>query len=156
PHMGDIRVGGFNFSNSSLLALGYMPPKVNNYSIAGDVGINTGQVFNINGLDYDLYSVILHEFGHALGVNHSSSGNAVMYSAYEGVETGLNSDDIAAIRSIYSGGNGRSPDAFDASSPNNSFATATNINGMINHSTLIAQLRSLDITTTSDGDYFVF
>jgi hypothetical protein len=154
--MGDIRIGGFNFNNPGLLALGYMPPPVNNYSLAGDMVFNTAQVFNINGLDYDVYTVALHEFGHALGLNHSANATAVMYSAYAGVVTGLAADDIAGIRNIYSGNNARSPDSYDASASNGTSATASNITSTINQSTLTAALSNLDITTTSDVDYYKF
>src|SRR5262249_13620921 len=101
PGMGDIRIGGFDFGNSSNLGMAFMPPSVNNYSVAGDVTFNTAQVFNINGLDYDLYTVALHELGHALGLNHSTSTSAIMYPIYQGVQYGLYSDDIAGIQSIY-------------------------------------------------------
>src|SRR5258708_5816576 len=40
PTMGDIRIGGYNFG-SSTLADAYMPPPVDNYSIAGDITFNT-------------------------------------------------------------------------------------------------------------------
>lgn len=62
---GDIRIGGYNF-NCSTLALTYQPPQDNNFSIAGDMTFNTGQSFNI-GSTYDLYTVAMHEFGHASG-----------------------------------------------------------------------------------------
>src|SRR5437763_6373518 len=44
---GDIRIGSFNFG-SSTLAMAYMPPSVNNYSVGGDIAFDSGQVFNIN------------------------------------------------------------------------------------------------------------
>ena len=100
PGFGDIRIGGYNFGCSTL-ALTYQPPPVNNFSIAGDMTFNTGQSFNI-GSTYDLFTVAMHEFGHALGLNESSVSNAVMYGTYTGKKTGLASDDIAGIRSIYS------------------------------------------------------
>ena len=70
PGFGDIRIGGYNFG-SSTLALTYQPPPANNFSIAGDMTFNTGQSFNI-GSTYDLFTVAMHEFGHALGLNESS------------------------------------------------------------------------------------
>ncbi len=65
PGFGDIRIGGYNFGCSTL-ALTYQPPPDNNFSIAGDMTFNTGQSFNI-GSTYDLFTVAMHEFGHALG-----------------------------------------------------------------------------------------
>jgi hypothetical protein len=38
--MGDIRIGGYGFS-TNYLAGTYLPPSVNNYSIAGDMNFNT-------------------------------------------------------------------------------------------------------------------
>ncbi|HEX3315458.1 MAG TPA: matrixin family metalloprotease [Gemmataceae bacterium] len=154
PTMGDIRIGGFDFQNSGVLALTYMPPAVNNYSIAGDIGINTAQTFNINGNDYDLFTVMVHEFGHALGLDHSTSATAVMYPTYQGLDIGLGFDDIAGIQSIYGGS--RQPDAFDAVASNGSFATASDITSFLDPTSDIAQLTGLDITSTSDLDYYSF
>ncbi|MCI0464381.1 MAG: matrixin family metalloprotease [Gemmataceae bacterium] len=150
---GDIRIGGFAF-NSGILALGYLPPKVNNYSIAGDIGFNTSQPFNINSLDYDVLTVMAHELGHALGLAHSSNSYAVEYSSYTGVNSILSADDIAGIRSIYSNGNPRSADAFDASSSNGSFTAATNITSWVDATSKTALLTNLDVTSTTDVDYY--
>jgi hypothetical protein len=46
PNMGDIRVSGYNFGNN-IRGQAYMPPPVNNYSIAGDVQFNTGAYFKV-------------------------------------------------------------------------------------------------------------
>jgi predicted Zn-dependent protease len=121
PGFGDIRIGGYNF-DSSTLACTYQPPSANNFSLAGDMLFNTGMPFNIN-TTYDLFTVAMHEFGHALGLGESSVPGSVMYSTYSGVKTGLASDDIAGIQSIYSAGLPRSPDAFGAL--NSTPATAT-------------------------------
>ncbi len=153
PTFGDIRIGGFNFGDNSILALGYMPPPVNNYSVAGDITFNTGQVFNINGSDYDLYTVALHELGHALGLGHSSTSLAIMYPVYQGVDFGLYADDVAGVQSIYGT---RVPDAYDAGAGNGSFATASDISSQIDPAALTAVLTGLDVTTTSDKDYYTF
>ena len=153
PTMGDIRIGGFDMQNSGLLALAYMPPPVNNYSVAGDIGINTAQTFNINSNDYDLYTVMAHEIGHALGMDHSTSAAAIMYATYEGADSGLGSDDIAGIQSIYGA---RQPDMFDAVASNGSFATASDITSYLDPTSNVAQFPSLDISSTSDADYYSF
>src|ERR1035438_9677714 len=53
-----------------------------------------------SGADVDLYSVALHEAGHALGLGHSDRPGAVMYPYYR-LSTGLTDDDIAGIRALY-------------------------------------------------------
>jgi hypothetical protein len=153
PTFGDIRIGGFNFGNNRTLAMALKPPPVNNYSIAGDITFNTAQVYNINGLNYDLYTVALHELGHALGLDHSNTAAAVMYPTYQGVQYGLYTDDINGIQSIYGA---RHPDAYDKAASNGSFATASNITSTIVPVARTAVVPNLDITTTADMDYYKF
>jgi hypothetical protein len=152
PTMGDIRIGGYNFG-SSTLASAFLPPPVNNYSIAGDIQFNTGQVWNIGGGTYDLFTVAAHEFGHALGMEHSTNSFAVMYSTYTNRKTGLYSDDIAGIQSIYGA---RPLDQYDSNGPNNTFATAGDISSLINSSTLTASATDLDMAKAGEQHYFTF
>jgi hypothetical protein len=149
PTMGDIRIGGFNF-NATYLAWAFMPPPVNNFSVAGDVQFNTAQPFNINSA-YDLETVAAHEIGHALGLYHSTLNAAEMYGAYNATKQSLNSDDIAGIRAIYSSGNARSYDSFGGS--NNSFSTAANLTGVIDENGNVLE-NPLDIANTSFKEYF--
>lgn len=150
PNVGDIRIGGFVFGNS-VLAVADFSPSANNYSVGGDITFNTGQAWNI-GSTYDVFSVALHEIGHALGLDHSNTSGAVMDDQYSGVKTALNGDDIAGIRSIYSDGAARAKDAIDAAADNGTFAKAKSI--AISSKT--ALVTDLDITTTSDVDFFKF
>jgi hypothetical protein len=149
--MGDIRIGGYNYGTSTLAST-YMPPPVNNYSLAGDISFNTGQAFNINGADYDLYTVALHEFGHALGLDHSSDSTAVMYATYNGVVTGLGLDDIAGIEDIYSSNLGRSYDSYLGL--NLTSLTAADITSSINTTTLTGVVNNLNIATEGQLEYF--
>jgi hypothetical protein len=154
PNMGDIRIAGYNFGNTNL-ATAYMPPPVNNYSIAGDISFNTAQAYNI-GLTYDLFTVAAHEFGHALGLYHSSTPCAVMYGAYNSAKSALAADDIAGVRSIYSAGNPRSHDASDASQGNNtSFSTALDLTGRLPKSQGTVSVLG-GLTTTAESDYYSF
>jgi hypothetical protein len=155
PGFGDIRIGGYAFGDSTL-AYGDQPPPVNNFSIAGDITFNTGQVFNI-GSTYDLFTVAAHEFGHALGLGHSTTSGAVMYPTYMGLKSALTADDIAGIRSIYSNNNARSYDAYyGAPTPNNSIANAADLTSIINPVALTGTVPNLDITTTAEMEYFKF
>jgi hypothetical protein len=154
PGHGDIRISGYNLGTNAL-AQAYMPPSVNNYSIAGDIQFNTAQPFNI-GSTYDLFTVAVHEFGHALGLYGSSTISAAMYETYSGVKTGLCCDDIAGIQSIYSNNQPRTPDAYNTTSSNGSFCTAADLTRGINSSSLTALVTGLDITTTSTREYFTF
>jgi hypothetical protein len=166
PNFGDIRIGGYNFgSGCNWLASTFYPPSVNNYSVAGDVAFNTSYGFNI-GSTYDLFTVAAHEIGHALGLACCNTSTAVMYTTYTGAFAALGSDDIAGVRSIYSAGNPRSPDAYDATATgDSSFSTAANISSAINPSSLTAMLNNLDINSTvgsqdtvtsADVEYFRF
>jgi Matrixin/Bacterial Ig-like domain len=155
PGFGDIRIGGYNFG-SSTLALTYQPPSANNFSIAGNMTFNTGQSFNV-GSTYDLFTVAMHEFGHALGLNESSVSNAVEYGTYTGKKTGLASDDIEGIQSIYSANGPRTADAYNTNgSSNRTLSTAASISSLINTSSLTALVPNLDISTAGQLEYFSF
>ncbi len=120
PGMGDIRISGLPSSALGSGTLGYtlLPPPINGGSDAGDIVMNTSQAWKINS-DYDLLTVAIHEFGHALGMDHSAISTADMYAYYTGLKQSLTPDDVAGIDSIYGP---RQPDWIAAAS-NNSTVT---------------------------------
>jgi Matrixin len=150
PTFGDIRIGGFNF-NSNTIAMAFLPPPANNYSVAGDIQFNTGLTFNI-GSTFDIYTVAMHEFGHALGMYHSALNTAVMFPTYGSVKSGLSADDISGIQAVYGGA--RVADAYN--NANHSSATAAVITSSINTTTDAGVINSLDLDTASTAEWFQF
>ena len=82
-----------------VLAHTFYPAPTNGESIAGDMHFDASENWGV-GTNTDLFSVALHETGHALGLGHSSNPGAVMYPYYR-MQTGLTSDDVAGIQALY-------------------------------------------------------
>jgi hypothetical protein len=69
--------------------------------IEADMSFNTRYNWSTSGSTYDVQTVALHEFGHWVGLDHSSSYGSIMYYQYKGTQRYLSSDDLAGIRYIY-------------------------------------------------------
>jgi len=82
-----------------VLAHTFYPAPINSEPIAGDMHFDADESWSV-GTNTDLFSVALHETGHALGLGHTSDPGAVMYPYYQ-MQTGLTSDDIAGIQALY-------------------------------------------------------
>ena len=132
PRFGDIRIGARPL-DSDVIAITSPFDYFNTYS--GDVVLNSNQPI---GSTYNLYTVALHEAGHALGLPDNSDPNSVMYEYYNGTNGALDASDIAAIQSLYGT---RAPNA-----TNHTLGTAQNysvpVYGALNSAT--------------DADYFKF
>jgi Matrixin/Bacterial Ig domain len=89
---------GYPF-NPGVIAHTFYPVPTNPEPIAGDMHFNEDQSWRI-GANIDIYSVALHEAGHALGLGHSDTPASVMYPYYH-MHTVLQAEDIAAIRQLY-------------------------------------------------------
>ena len=87
---------------SGVLAHAYYPPP-NGGDIAGDSHFDEAETWSVNlpPSGIDLYTVAAHEFGHALGLAHSTVSGALMYPYYGGPHRFLAQDDIDGIQSIY-------------------------------------------------------
>lgn len=87
-----------------VLAHAFYPPP-NGGAIAGDAHFDESETWTVNlpvpAGGIDLVSVAAHEFGHSLGLAHSSVRGALMFPTYSGAQRFLAQDDIDRIRSIY-------------------------------------------------------
>ncbi|XP_075999101.1 collagenase 3 [Genypterus blacodes] len=114
-----------------LLAHAY-PPGI---GIGGDTHFDEEEHWTKDSAAYNLFLVATHEFGHALGMSHSSDAGALMYPVYS-YATGypLSEDDIDGIQALYGPNpNPRKvkpkPDAPDKCDPMMSFDAVTELRG---------------------------
>ena len=152
PRFGDIRIGAVPLG-SGTLAVTFLPPPANGGTDAGDILLNSNINWQINS-NYDLMTVMAHEFGHALGLGDVSSPTnpyPVMYGDYEGINQALTSDDIAGIQAV---DGVRQFDAYNVGGKRNlTYMTAANISSSFGANAQLA-IPSLDITTGGDSEWF--
>lgn len=90
---------GFPFDGrGGVLAHTFYPPP-NAETIAGDIHLDLDEPWKL-GADVDLFSVVLHELGHALGLGHNDDPASVMYPYYRRLQN-LAAADIREIRRLY-------------------------------------------------------
>jgi hypothetical protein len=91
---------GYPFDGrGGVVAHTFYPAPPNPEPIAGDMHFDDSENWRI-GANTDLFSVALHELGHALGLGHSDNPNAVMYPYYRMV-TALSDIDKNTVLTLY-------------------------------------------------------
>ena len=148
PRFGDIRIGAVNLGTGALGET-FLPPPFNGGTNAGDIFFNSNPIaqWHINS-SYDLETVAIHEFGHALGLGESQITTACMYAYYNGIKQSLTSDDIAGIQSVWGA---PKPDQFNLS--NGTFTKAVNLDSFIDSNGQIA-IPSLRIVSGNQEEWF--
>ena len=149
PRFGDIRVGAQAMSPDVMAITVPGNPDVSG-SWTGDVLFNTQYRYGDGG--YNLFSVALHEAGHALGLDDSTDPKSVMYGQYQNAAS-LSSGDIAAIQALYGA---RAPDLHEGSGGDDSPNKAATIQppGSFDGSTPLVVFG--DISSVKDLDYYTF
>ena len=99
---------GYPFDGpGGILAHTFYPVPPNPESIAGDMHLDGDENWHI-GADTDLFTVAVHEAGHALGLAHVDNPAALMYPYYR-LGTKIGADDIAGVQSLYGAPGSASP-----------------------------------------------
>ncbi len=100
---------GYPFTGppGGVLAHTFYPAPPNPEPIAADLHLNDSERWQI-GADTDVYSVVLHEAGHSLGLVHTDDPGDVMYPYYH-MHTTLGAGDIAVVQTMYGAPNGSAP-----------------------------------------------
>jgi hypothetical protein len=111
----DIRIGWGDFNTTSSGVVGYTSSQYQNGEIQPNVIIRLedpsesalvagiGNSLTYSGTQANLYQVILHEIGHALGLADNADPNSVMYYQASNNVT-LDSTDTAGIQALYGSG----------------------------------------------------
>ncbi|XP_040278406.1 collagenase 3-like [Bufo bufo] len=72
--------------------------------LGGDVHFDDDETWTVDSEDCNLFSVAVHEFGHTMGLAHSSNPYALMYPIYNYLTSEnftLPADDILGIQELY-------------------------------------------------------
>lgn len=101
PRFGDIRISAAPMA-AGVVAVG-TPYDPSTGTLSGDVILNSNADFNPGDSgSYDLYTVLVHEFGHTFGfADNYTDPSSFMYNVYGGPVSGLAPGAIPALQALY-------------------------------------------------------
>jgi hypothetical protein len=142
PRFGDIRIGARALA-PDVMAITVPPDPYFSGTLSGDMILNSSADLNPD----DLFAVVLHEAGLALGLGESTDPSSAMYS-YLNPQATLSPSDIQHIQALYG------VPAPDPNQPDSTFATATPISSPPLYIGLTPLVAYGDLSTISDTNVF--
>lgn len=113
-----------NEGNADALATAYLWYWTsNNIIFEADMVFNDYYPWSTSGSNYDIETIALHEFGHWVGLDHSSTG--IMYPYYSGIQRSIDSDARAGFLALYWLGKDQLPSVSITSPQNGDFVKKT-------------------------------
>lgn len=93
---------GYRGTYTYLMETNCCPSEYGMSIIEADIDINVSKDFGTASTSFDTQTVMTHEIGHLLGLDHTDNPSTLMYESVErGQIKSITSDEIAAIAFIY-------------------------------------------------------
>jgi hypothetical protein len=153
PRFGAIRIGAVPMSDDVLAVASQ--PDVLAGTWAGDLFLNSNKTFSVGGVGGpDLFSVVLHEAGHAFGLDHVDDPTSAMAELYAGVRgPALGASDVVRIQELYGP---RPADTWEGLAGNDTVLTAADLTRASSPGASAVLAAVADVAPSGDVDFYRF